>query len=83
MTHRRGFGVDVIDCDQRHRATSDPDLYEVARILTFIDDLHDTLGTPPRSCPGGQHQWMPMRGGAGLVSCPKCHMMAAEAWEPG
>lgn len=79
MSPRHRRGTLTIDCDHSHRDTSDPGLYDDARLLVLLDELHDFV-KPDR---GGEcdHDWAPVRDFADVVFCRRCQTLAVRSWD--
>ena len=77
LTARTVRGHVDIDCAERHRATSDPTIYELARVEALIAHLNDFAGVDlARICSDGGHAWSAMPAMAELARCSRCATFA-------
>lgn len=79
MSPQRRCGTLTVDCDQTHRETSDPGLYNDARIQLFLEQLQDFVEPDrARQC---DHDWGPVRDFADVVFCRRCQALAVRSWD--
>jgi hypothetical protein len=70
---------DTIDCLAGHRASTDPEFYELARVRELTREIREYLDDAP-TCIDEQHQWIqaapPTQDTGAVLECLRCHCWA-------